>query len=187
MRNVLLMDTNIVSLMGKWRSPPGLRPWLLEIGPARLAICYPVITELLRGAHLVMPSNAEKAREITDWVQLVKAADFAVLDMNFEVADIYARMTSTPRLKQMWVSNGQSKRNRLGHDLMIAAVSIVHQAPILTANVADFLSIDRTFPLPGVYHPFESAWYVAPPFELTLAKLDASAPDPHDHPLLPRM
>jgi len=184
--NVLLLDTNIVSHMGLKVPKPGLRPWLTEIGTARLAICYPVIAELLRGAHLLAPSNPDRAHEILNWVAEIQRTNFVVLQMNLEVADVYARMTSTPRLKYMWTSDGKSKRNRLGHDLMIAAVSIVHRTPIITGNIGDFLAIDQSFPLPGVYHPYENVWYVAPPFEVPLPLFDRARCDPETH-LLPAL
>lgn len=186
MCNVLLMDTNIVSEMGHKAPRPGLRPWLIEIGTSNLAICYPVIAELLRGAHLLAPSNPDRAEEILDWVAEIRQTNFVVLTMNLEVADIYARMTSTPRLKHMWTSDGKSKRNRLGHDLMIAAVSIVHQTPIVTGNLGDFLSIHQSFPLPGVYHPYENLWHVVPPFDVPLPYFNRGKRDPQAH-VLPVM
>ncbi|TCQ04713.1 hypothetical protein C8J34_10831 [Rhizobium sp. PP-F2F-G36] len=119
-----------------------------------------------------MSSDPVKAAEILAWVAIIRQTDFAVLAMNLDVADIYARMTSTPSMKHMWTSDGKSKRNRLGHDLMIAAVSIVHEAPIITGNVQDFVFIDRSFPLPGVYHPYESTWYVAATVDMPLPDFD---------------
>ncbi|TCQ04690.1 hypothetical protein C8J34_1086 [Rhizobium sp. PP-F2F-G36] len=178
MRDIFLIDTNIVSHMGYAKPKPGLLPWLLEIGTPHLAICYPVIAELLRGAHLLMPYNPAKAREILAWVGRIRSTDFAILPMDFEAADMYARMTTTPCLKNMWTSDGKSKRTRLGHDLMIAAVAIAHKTPILTENVRDFLLIDRIFPLPGLYHPYESTWYVEPTYQMQLPAFDTSRPDP---------
>jgi predicted nucleic acid-binding protein len=178
-RDVLLMDTNVVSLAGRERPPPGLRPWLAEIGTERLAISYPVIAELFRGAHLVRASNPKKADQILEWVAMVRNVGFRILPMTLEVADVYAKMTSLPRLKHLWTSDGKSKKGRLGHDLMIAAVSIVHRAPILTGNAADFLVIERSFPLPGLYDPFESSWHVAPIVDANLPVYDVSVPDPH--------
>jgi len=35
---ILLLDTDVVSLMGSRRPPPGLQSWLLEVGLERLAI-----------------------------------------------------------------------------------------------------------------------------------------------------
>jgi predicted nucleic acid-binding protein len=177
-KSVLLLDTNIVSLMGKRKPPPGLRPWLLQIGIKRLGICFPVITELLRGAHLKEADDPEKARAIAEWVDQVLNTNFPLLAMAPEIASIYARMTTVPSLRHMWTVQRKEKHNRLGHDLMISAVSIFHRAPIITNNVDDFLRIDEQFSLPGVYDPFSERWCVRPAFEVPLPRFDRAALDP---------
>lgn len=177
-KTVLLLDTNIVSLMGKQLSPAGLRPWLLQIGIERLGICFPVITELLRGAHLKEPENPEKARAIVKWVDQILNTSFPLMAMTPEIASIYARMTTVPALRHMWTVQRKEKHNRLGHDLMISAVSIFYQAPIITNNIEDFLTITERFPLPGVYDPFSERWCVGPPFEVPLPPFDRTSLDP---------
>lgn len=176
---ILLMDTNIVSLMGRARPSPGLRPWLLRVGITRLAICYPIIAELLRGAHLLEKDNPRKCHELKTWVASVLETDFPILEMTPDVAMIYARMTSVPKLRHMWTVQHNQKRNRLGHDLMIAAVAIAHNVPIVTDNITDFMTIQDEFPLPGLYHPMNSRWHVRPKFEVPLPKFDDSEADFH--------
>jgi len=174
------MDTNIVSLMGLTRPPPGLRSWLLRVGITRLAICYPIITELLRGAHLLEKDNPRKCEELKTWVASVLSTDFPVLEMTPDVAMIYARMTSIPRLRHMWTVQRDQKRNRLGHDLMIAAVAIAHDVPVMTANISDFMTIQEEFPLPGLYHPMTSCWHVWPKFEVPLPSFDGDETSAHE-------
>lgn len=159
---LFLLDTDIVSLIGRQRPPPGLRSWLIRVGTERLAICFPVYTELLRGAHLLRHRDPERASAIIRWVAKIVATDFQTPAMSFEVADLYARMTSIPALKNMWTTDRSEKRNRLGHDLMIASLSIVHDAPVITANPKDYVRINEWVPLPGVYQPMQSRWYVKP-------------------------
>lgn len=183
---LFLMDTNIVSLMGKTQSPPGLRQWLLDVGVRRLALSYPVIAELLRGAHLLERQNPRKSEEIKAWVGRVLATDFPVLEMTTEVAFIYAKMTAVPELRHMWTVQRHQKQNRLGHDLMIAAVAIAHRVPIVTDNVADFLTIQRIFKLPGLYHPLTSQWHVPAPDEARLPVLRSAHPEPSER-ILPRL
>jgi predicted nucleic acid-binding protein len=177
---VLLMDTDIVSLMGRAKPPLGLRPWLLRVGIDRLALCYPVIAELLRGAHLRVREDPERALLITNWVNELISMPFPFPAMTASVATVYARMTSVPALRHMWTVQSKQKGNRLGHDLMISAVAIAHRMPILTANVDDFLKIHQHFPLPGVYHPMEAQWYLEPDFDVPLPYFDADEPDPHE-------
>lgn len=185
---LLLMDTDIVSLMGRRKAPPGLRPWLLRVGVHRLALCYPVITELMRGAHLRVRDNPESALRIADWVNEVVRIGFPFPEMTVEVAAKYAEMTSVPGLRHLWTAQKNQKSNRLGHDLMISAVAIVHRMPILTANVNDFLAIDRLFPLPGVHHPMKALWCVDPLFDVPLPDFDRQALDPHETalPIMPQ-
>lgn len=165
---LLLLDTDIVSRMGRQRPPPGLRSWLLMVGVDRLGISFPVITEMLRGAYLVRDENPEKSAAIRRWVADVLATDFQFPEMCAKVADIYARMTSLPCLKSMWTVQRHEKNNRLGHDLMIASMAIVHNAPIITMNTRDFVRVNEWFPLPGVYQPIESRWYVKPDYFVSL-------------------
>lgn len=185
---VLLMDTDIVSLMGRLKAPMGLRPWLLRVGIYRLALCYPVITELLRGAHLRTDDDPRRALLIANWVSELIDMDFPFPEMTADVATVYAKMTSVPSLRHMWTIQRGQKSNRLGHDLMISAVAIVHRIPILTANVDDFLKINELFSLPGVYHPMKAQWFVDPGFEVPLPYFDPTEPDPHEKalPKLPK-
>lgn len=159
---LLLLDTDIVSLAGRQRPPPGLREWLLDVGMERLGICFPVITELMRGVYLLRDRDPERAAAIRSWIARILETDFVVPAMGPEVAEIYARMTSLPCLRHMWTVSRTDKKNRLGHDLMIASVSIVHDAPIVTANPRDYVRISEWFPLSGVYQPLEDRWYVEP-------------------------
>lgn len=182
--NVLLLDTDVVSLFGRPSAPPGLRPWLLKIGIGRLAISYPTITELMRGAHLLRKSDPDRAEMITAWVRRILGTHFPDPEMSGKVAETYAHMTSVPSLRDMWTVQREQKTNRLGHDLMIAAVAITHRMPIVTANVQDFQKINASFPLPGVYHPLAERWYVDPAQVVALPQLDRSAPEP-SHSLLP--
>ncbi|WP_037393067.1 MULTISPECIES: type II toxin-antitoxin system VapC family toxin [Sinorhizobium] len=168
----LLLDTDIVSLMGRRRSPPGLRTWLLRVGIHRLNISYPVITELMRGAHLRQRDDPEKAARIMAWVNDILSTDFPIPPMSPEVAYIYAQMTSVPCLRPLWTVQRGEKATRMGHDLMIAAVAIAHGLPILTGNIRDYVKIHQFFPLPGVYQPMESRWHVPPETEFFLPRLD---------------
>ncbi|WP_203428281.1 type II toxin-antitoxin system VapC family toxin [Rhizobium sp. BG4] len=174
-KSLLLMDTDIVSFMGNPNAPAGLRPWLLEVGVQRLALCYPVIAELMRGANLKVRDNPARAIAIANWAKELIATSFHFPEMTADVAMKYAEMTATPSLKHMWTVHSGQKSNRLGHDLSIAAVSIIHRIPIMSANVHDYLVIDQLFPIPGLYHPLEARWYINPPFPVSLPQFDPYA------------
>lgn len=183
---MLLLDTNVVSLMGRKNPPPGLRPWLLRIGIHRLLISYPVLAELMRGAYLRKYDDPEKAARIFAWVDSILEADFPTSEMSPAAASSYAFMTSIPALKHLWTIQKQQRSSRLGHDVMIAALAVAHRLPILTTNPADYLKINSCYPLPGVYHPLEARWHVDPPVPVPLPRFDRELPDPSDR-VLPKM
>ncbi len=166
--DLLLLDTDIVSLMGRQRPPPGLREWLASLDPRRLAISFPSLAELRRGAHLLEETHPKKAAAISEWVDEVLDTGFRMLQMTPRVAAVYAKMTCTPSLRSMWTVQRGAKQNRLGHDLMIASVAIAHDAPLLTANTRDFGRVHELFRLPGVYNPLRREWYVKPCREVEL-------------------
>lgn len=182
--SMLLLDTDIVSFMGRRRGPPGLRPWLMKVGIERLGISYPVVAELLRGAHLRMRDDPVRAAEIEFWVKRILSTAFPRPEMSIEVAIVYARMTAVPSLRNMWTVQKEQRSSRMGHDLMIAAVAIAHRLPIVSANVADYARIHEHFPLPGLYHPLEAQWHVRPRFRISLPRFDCTAPD-HAREMLP--
>lgn len=170
--SLLLLDTDILSLLGRPRPPPGLRPWVVNVGFDRLGVSFPVVTELLRGAHLLQDRHPQKAASIEEWVSQILATDFRMPEMTPLVAKIYARMTAVPALRSMWTAQRGAKRNRLGHDLMIASVALAYDAPIITANIRDYLRINDWFPLPGLYQPLEGKWYIYPDWEEHLPLID---------------
>jgi predicted nucleic acid-binding protein len=181
--DMFLLDTDIISFIGCRRPPPGLREWLTELGAQRLAISFPSIAELRRGAHLLEETHAEKAAAISYWVDELLRTDFHMLPMTPAVAAVYAKMTSTPCLRSMWTVQRGEKHNRLGHDLMVASVAIAHGAAIMTANARDYLRINELFPLPGVYDPLGRKWHLRPlhdmrlpPWECGERLVDASLP-----------
>jgi len=166
--DLLLLDTDIVSHIGRQRPPPGLREWLTALGPQRLAISFPSIAELRRGSHLLEKTYPDKAAAISEWVDEVLGLGFRMLPMTPLVAATYARMTSTQSLRSMWTVQRGAKQNRLGHDLLVASVAIAHEVPILTGNARDYLRVDELFPLPGVYNPLRREWHVKPCREIEL-------------------
>lgn len=161
-QDLLLLDTNVLSLTSRQTPPPGLRQWLLDVGLDRLAVCYPVIAEILRGAHLVRKVNERRSGELQTWIEEIRAVDFAMLDMTWEVADIYGLLSSTRTLKHLWVPCPSAKHDGIGHDLMVAAVAIAHETPIITGNTKDFLKIHEVLELPGLFDPLKEIWLLPP-------------------------
>ncbi|PSJ60414.1 PIN domain nuclease [Mesorhizobium soli] len=132
------------------------------VGANSLALCFFVIAELRRGAHLAMLKDESKAARLNKWIDKVLSVDFQFADSTPQAADLYAAMTTVSDLNNLRISHPTQKKDKLGHDLMIAALSIAHRMPIATSNIRDFLSINRHFKLPGLFDPVQSEWHVEP-------------------------
>lgn len=157
---IYLMDTNILSNAGLQRPPAGLRAWMKATGAGSLALSFPAITELRRGAHLASRDDPQKALRLHTWIEDILSVNFQFAQLTTDAADLYAEMTTVGPLRHLYVASPEHKKNKLGHDLMFAALSITHRMPIASFNVKDFIFIDRYFPMPGVFHPVESVWHV---------------------------
>ncbi|WP_281037826.1 MULTISPECIES: type II toxin-antitoxin system VapC family toxin [unclassified Rhizobium] len=157
---IFLMDTNILSNAGLQRPPPGLRSWMKAMGTESLAISFPAIAELRRGAHLALKHDPQKAQRLHNWIDDILSVDFQFAELTSKAANLYAEMTTVGPLRHLHVPSPEQKKDKIGHDLLFAALSITHQMPIASFNVKDFILIDKYFPLPGVFHPVEVQWHV---------------------------
>lgn len=157
---IFLLDTNILSNAGLQRPPPGLRAWMKAMGADSLAISFPAIAELRRGAHLALKHDPQKAQRLHNWIDDILSVDFQFAELTAKAANLYAEMTTVGPLRHLCMPSPEQKKDKIGHDLLFAALSITHQMPIASFNVKDFILIDRYFPLPGVFHPVEVQWHV---------------------------
>lgn len=157
---IYLMDTNILSNAGLKRPPVGLRSWMKATGANSLALSFPAISELKRGAHLALQVDPQKAARLHSWIDDILSVNFPFAELTSKSADLYAKMTTIGALRHLYVPSPAQTKNKISHDLLFAALSITHQMPVATFNVKDFILIDKYFPLPGVFHPVESVWHV---------------------------
>lgn len=177
-RPLLLLDTNILTARARKRPPAGLREWLAETSEiADFCICFPVVVEMKRG--LLLSSQPEQTERIREMIDEVLRSDFYYIGTGADTADIYAKMLSTGPLKQFWYVQPHTRHRRIGNDLLIAAISITHQIPIVTSD-CDYEMIDHHFKLPGVYDPLAGKWTVEPEESFDLPPLhDRSDPLAH--------
>ena len=160
---MFLLDTDIVSNTRRTKPHPWLLRWLEARSADELMISAITIFEIEAGICLLeIERKLEKAREVRSWLDgLVASGGPPILPIDHRVARLYGRMFTTPALRNFVVADARAAKLKSGADLIIAATAIVHEAAIATNNAADFLAIDRHFPLPGVYKPFTDAWVVA--------------------------
>lgn len=175
-RPMLLLDTTILSARARKRPPEGLRDWLAEASNvALLCICFPVLMEIKRGLYLSRDEDT-KARVLRA-IEDIEQSDFLYLGLARQTEDILARMMASPDLRNFWYPNPKQSNQRVSHDLMVAAVAITYQTPILTTD-NDFTQIDRYFKLPGAYNPLADVWLVEPAIPIILPKPRSAASYP---------
>ncbi|MDH6276616.1 putative nucleic acid-binding protein [Rhizobium leguminosarum] len=168
----LLLDTMIISARARRRPPEGLRDWLEAASyVADFCLCFPVMMEIKRGLRMTRdPVVAARIRAVVDELD---RADFIYFGMGQIAENALADMMANPKLKQLWHAQPKSNNQRVSHDLMIAAVSIAYETPIVTTD-ADYELIDRYHPLPGVYDPLQNRWVVEPATPISLPRLHPS-------------
>lgn len=154
--DTFLLDTNILSQAQKETPHPNLVGWLRR--QARLAIPFPVLVELERGVAEAAANGSRTAGTLRRWLDDLLQHDFEYPALTPSVARQLGSMYACPPLQNLWYVDPKAKKKKLGHDLMIAAVALVHRMPIATLNTRDFALIDRHFSLPGVYHPIKDRW-----------------------------
>lgn len=100
--------------------------------PRQVAISAVTMAELAAGPHAT-DDIAERARR-QDRLQRAEAA-FDPLPLDVEAARAYGRVYAAAR------ANGRDSRRRLA-DLLIAAVALANELPVVTRNAADFAGLE---------------------------------------------
>jgi predicted nucleic acid-binding protein len=163
--NFILIDTSVLS---EARKPDDARNgdvifFLRQIPAGALAVPYAAIFELQRGAFHIGKRDPARGRAYSKWIDGLLETDIWLPPVNVGVRRLMAEMASTPALAKFWTSNKTPPAMRFGCDPEIAATAIVHDLPIASTDVSDFLEINDHFPLPGLYGPLTGKWHVAPP------------------------
>ncbi|MBK6972929.1 MAG: type II toxin-antitoxin system VapC family toxin [Sterolibacteriaceae bacterium] len=123
-----LLDTNVVFELRKPRPHGAVVAWLRSVADADLHLSAVTLGEIQAGIELTREQDADKAREIEAWADLV-AASYNVLPMDAETFRVWARLM-------------HRKSDTFYEDAMIAATALVHKLTIVTRNVADFTQFD---------------------------------------------
>ncbi|MDK1386573.1 PIN domain-containing protein [Sinorhizobium sp. 8-89] len=154
--DIFLLDTNILSESSKPRPHPTISAWLKQ--QRRVAIPFAVILEVETGIADKHRSNPDKAEELWRWMDELLETDFEYPEATPKVARVLGKLLCCKPLTHLWLVNENADKKKPGQDLFIAATSIVYDMPIATLNVRDFETINRFFPLPGVYNPGNGMW-----------------------------
>jgi len=161
---VYLLDTDVVSNFRRLKPHPNLLAWFGSVPISDVAISVMTVFEIQSGVALVRTRSPAKADEIERWLDsVVLTAGFQILGVNIDIARLYARMFSTPSLKNFVMPDARSGRPKSGTDLVIAATAIVHGATVVTVDKHDFLRVHGEFALPSLYEPFAMEWSIGEP------------------------
>ncbi|MBK5970102.1 MULTISPECIES: type II toxin-antitoxin system VapC family toxin [Thiorhodovibrio] len=131
-----LIDTNVVSELRKRRPHGAVIEWIESIDDAKLHLATVTLGEIQAGIELTREQDAEKAKEIEAWLNLV--------------ADTYNLLPMDGPAFRCWAKLMHRRSDTLYEDAMIAAIATVKGLTVVTRNLADFAS----FGVP-LFNPFE--------------------------------
>jgi predicted nucleic acid-binding protein len=165
---VFILDTDVISNLRRRNPNLPLLRWIEAIGWAELATTVTTIMEITFGIEEVRRNEPEVADVIENWLQgFLAAGELQVLHLDVEAARMLGRMYAVPALKRFLVASPTARQAKTGADLGIAAIAISCEASIATNNVADFVTIHRHSPLPGLINPFTGEWHIRASFDAT--------------------
>lgn len=155
---LFILDTNVLSEFQK-RPNRQILSWLNSLTGV-VAIPFGAVIEIQRGIEKIARQDKVRSEILQEWLRSLIEADIPFISMDASTAQLYAKMTMVPALKDLWVPAAHSKEPKLGQDLTIAAAAITSGTPIATLNTKDFLRIHRHFHLPGLYDPLKATWSI---------------------------
>ena len=121
------------------------------------------IAEIQCGAERARRNDPKVAEDIDGWVDgMLADGEPQILPLSVSASRLLGKMYETPSLRHFIASDPAAKDAATGADLAIAAIAIAAGGVVATNNVGPFRQIHNQFPLPGLFDPFNNAWYVQP-------------------------
>lgn len=128
-----LLDTNVLSEWMRPQPAPAVLDWVGQQSPDRLYTSAITVAEIGAGLALMPPGQRQRALQAAAGAMFEQ--DFAGRLWAFDVAAVHV---------YAMVKAQRSRAGRpIGHaDAQIAALALLHQATLVTRNVAEFTGID---------------------------------------------
>lgn len=139
---MIVLDTNVVSEIGRSRSDQNLVRWFERQERLQLFLCIPVVAELSYGATRTL--LRDKSARYRNALEAMVEGTYRnrILPFDLPAAMKYGEI----------VAHRESMGRPVGPlDAMIAAICIVHGATLATRNVGDFDGLDLK-----LVNPFEA-------------------------------
>jgi predicted nucleic acid-binding protein len=133
---MFLVDTNVLSALGKRRRNPNVEAWIARQRATDLFVSVITIGEIERGIALQQRGNPHFASALAAWLDQVLAA-YGDRILPFDLA-------SSRRWGQLSAAIGSDSA-----DVQIAATALEHGLTVATRNVSDFERTDVP-----VFNPF---------------------------------
>lgn len=125
---MIVLDTNIISEIGKFRIDDKVAEWMAVTPVADLHLCSPVVMELAFGG--------ERFEHRTGSRRFIDTLEQALVRFRGRILSLDA---TSGRLAGQLIARCQSQGRALDTpDAMIAAIAVVHGATLATRNVRDF-------------------------------------------------
>jgi hypothetical protein len=160
---LFILDTDVLSNLRKTKKHPLVRGWIERTGWQDISTTVVTVAEIQCGIERQKPSDPEYARATQHWLdQLLDVGGPQIHPLDIKAALLLARMHETPALRNFVVPDVKQKRRRTAADLAIAAIAITEGAVVATGNHDHFENINDSFPLTGIFNPFEDAWIRKP-------------------------
>lgn len=106
----LALDTSVLSEFAKPTPNPACLS-LLAVRPRLLFVLpFPVLVEINVGVHLKRLAGKKNWEDHRRWVDDVMSGGMKILMPTQQTAAIYAKMITTPQLKNFWFMNGDTRK-----------------------------------------------------------------------------